>query len=53
MQNQSVKKNTGIWWLGVLVSLAAFIGFLMFATPWFWVTLPFLCTSLVKAFDAM
>lgn len=47
------EKNTAIWWLAVLASVAAFVGFLMFATPWFWVTLPFVCTSLVKAFDAM
>ncbi|MFK7808733.1 MAG: hypothetical protein AB8F74_13095 [Saprospiraceae bacterium] len=45
--------NTKMAWLVFLISTAACIGFLIFLPEWFWVTLPFVLTSLVKGFDAM
>ncbi|MBP7273409.1 MAG: hypothetical protein KA974_06185 [Saprospiraceae bacterium] len=47
------KKSNSTYWLIVLVSLVACIAFLIFLPEWFWVTLPFICTYLVLAFDAM
>jgi len=39
------------YWLYFLISLAATILLLIFMTPWFWLGLPPLLTSLVYAFD--
>ena len=36
-----------------LVSFVVLIGFLVFLPEWFWVVLPFLFTSLAKAFDVL
>ncbi len=41
--------NTGAAKLYFLISLVAIIAFLMFKPEWFWVVLPFLLTSFVKA----
>lgn len=43
--------SKGQYWIGFLVSLVACILFLMFLSEWFWVTLPFMLTSLVYALD--
>lgn len=41
------------YWLITLVSFVAFILFLIYKPEWFWVTLPFLTTYLVKALGMM
>jgi hypothetical protein len=41
------------WWLMTLVSLAFTVALLVFIPQWFWVGLPFLFTSFVKAMDWM
>ena len=46
-------KNTKIYWIYFLISVVATIFLLMFMSGWFWVTLPFLFTSLVLALDVM
>jgi hypothetical protein len=51
--NTEKKESKGLYWLIVLVSLTACILFLLFKPEWFWVTLPFLFTYLVKALDMM
>jgi hypothetical protein len=40
-------------WIMFLVSTVIMILMLMYADEWFWLALPFVCTYLVKAFDAM
>ncbi len=45
------KSSRGLDWILFLVSLAACIFMLIFVNEWFWVTLPFLFTYMVKAFD--
>lgn len=45
--------NTKQWWLYTLVSLAGTIALLILIPEWFWVALPFLFTSFVKAMDWM
>jgi len=47
------KNDTKMAWMVFFISLIACIGFLILLPEWFWVTLPFLITSLVKGFDAM
>lgn len=47
----SKTENPGMYWMATLASLVACIGFLMFLPEWFWVTLPFLFTSYVKAMN--
>ncbi|MEE9438229.1 MAG: hypothetical protein V3V14_04465 [Saprospiraceae bacterium] len=49
----STKSATGKWWIYFFLSLALTIVFLVLWPEWFWVVLPFLFTSLVKAFDWM
>ncbi len=49
---QSTTSTTGAWLL-FLVSTVATIALLIFKPEWFWVTLPFVLTSLVKAMRAM
>ena len=46
-------KMKGLYWLIALVSLVAIVLFLMFASEWFWVGLPFFLTSTVLAMDVM
>ncbi|MFT6333430.1 MAG: hypothetical protein ACJATI_000157 [Halioglobus sp.] len=43
--------STKTYWVYFFVSLLVTIGFLVVWPEWFWVPLPFLFTSLVKAFD--
>jgi len=43
--------STGKYWIYFLISLIVTIGFLVVLPEWFWVPLPFLFTTLVKAFD--
>lgn len=43
--------STKTYWLYFFISLLVTIGFLILLPEWFWVVLPFLFTSLVKAFD--
>lgn len=45
--------STKLDWIIFLVSLVACIGFLMIKPEWFWVTLPFLFTYLVRALKMM
>jgi len=44
-------KSTRKYWGMFIISLIATIAFLIILPEWFWVTLPFLFTSLVYAFD--
>jgi hypothetical protein len=50
---ETKKKSRGIYWLLFFVSLIAFVAFLIFQPEWFWVTLPFVATSLASAMDAI
>ncbi len=50
---ETAKKSTGKYAFLFLLSLAACIAFLVLKPEWFWVTLPFLITFLVKTFDAL
>ena len=45
------KDNKGMHWMITIVSLVACVGLIIVAPEWFWVTLPFLLTSFVKAID--
>ena len=51
--SDTTTNNTKMAWLVFFISTLACIAFLMFLPEWFWVTLPFVLTSLVKAMDAM
>jgi hypothetical protein len=53
MSNTTSKSNNKMVWMVFLISTLACVGFLIFLPEWFWVTLPFVLTSLVKGFDAM
>ncbi len=46
-------KDSKTYWIFFLISLAAFVLFLMFWSQWFWVILPFLLTSLVMAMNKL
>ena len=46
---ETTRPAVGKYWVFFFISLAAFVLFLMFLTPFFWVTLPFLLTSLCAA----
>jgi hypothetical protein len=48
-----VQKASRANWLYFFISLVACILFLVFQPAWFWVTLPFLFTFLVRSFDMM
>lgn len=50
---ETKKTSRGIYWLLFLLSTAAFVGFLILKPEWFWVTLPFVTTTLAKAMDAI
>ena len=50
---EAQRKSTGRYWMLFLVSLVITIGLLIYMPAWFWVTLPFVLTYLVKAFDMM
>ena len=47
------KSSTLLDWAIFLISLVAMIALLKFATPWFWLALPFVTTYLAKALNAM
>jgi plastocyanin domain-containing protein len=51
--NTENKENRGLYWLIALVSLVACIGLIIVSPEWFWLTLPFLFTFLVKALGMM
>jgi len=51
--NQENRENRGLYWLITLGALAACIALLIFSPEWFWLTLPFLFTFLVKALGMM
>ncbi len=51
--NTENKENRGLYWLIFLVSLVACIGLIIVSPEWFWLTLPFLFTFLVKALGMM
>jgi len=53
MSNTTSTNNTKMAWVVFLISTLACIAFLIFLPEWFWVTLPFVLTSLVMGFDAM
>lgn len=53
MNGQQTKKSTAIWWISSLVSILITVAFLKYKPEFFWVMLPFVCTSVVKAFDAI
>ena len=50
---EAKKTSKGIYWILFFISLAAFVGFLIFMPSFFWVTLPFLLTFLAGAMDAI
>ncbi len=50
---EETNEHRGRYWLITLVSLVAFILFLIYKPEWFWVTLPFLTTYLTKALGMM
>jgi hypothetical protein len=45
--------QTRSYWIYTAVSTVIMVALLVFAPQWFWVPLPFVLTSLVKAFDAI
>ncbi len=47
------KSSKSMDWILFLLSLIVTILLLIFVTEWFWVSLPFLITYLVKALDSM
>jgi hypothetical protein len=47
------KDNRRLYWMVFFVSTIACIALLFFSPEWFWLTLPFLFTSFVKAIDMM
>lgn len=47
------KSSKSMDWVLFLLSLIVTILLLIFVTEWFWVSLPFLITYLVKALDSM
>jgi len=51
--NTENTSSTRLDWMLFLVSLVACIAFLMIKPEWFWVTLPFLFTYLVRALNMM
>lgn len=51
--NSEKRENRGLYWLITLVSLVACIALIVVSPEWFWLTLPFLFTFLVKALDMM
>lgn len=50
MSEQS-KKNTGVYWLIFLISLAIMAGILMTSPEWFWLALPSTVTGFALAMD--
>ena len=50
---QTENESRGKYWLIALISFVACIAFLVFLPEWFWLTLPFLFTYLVKAVGVM
>lgn len=50
---ETKKASKGIYWLLFFISLAAFVVFVIFLPEWFWITLPFVCTFLAGAMDAI
>lgn len=51
--NPEKQENRGLYWLITLVSLVACIALIIVSPEWFWLTLPFLLTFLVKALGMM
>ena len=47
------KSSKSMDWVLFLLSLIVTILLLIFVTEWFWVSLPFVITYLVKALDSM
>jgi len=47
------KPNTKIYWLGFVISLILTAAFLVLLPEWFWVMLPFVGTTFIKALDWM
>jgi hypothetical protein len=50
---ESKKISRRTYFLLFLVSVAAFVAFLMFQPQWFWVTLPFIFTFGAAAMDVL
>ncbi|HPZ88288.1 MAG TPA: hypothetical protein PLQ32_09310 [Flavihumibacter sp.] len=48
---ETTNKNTGMWWLGFLVSTAALIAAIYLHWEYLTMIIPFVCTSFVKALD--
>lgn len=46
---ESTKPSTAKYWVLTIISIAAFVGFLLFLPEFFWVTLPFMLTFLAAA----
>jgi len=51
--NKDQTENRRLYWLIFFVSLVACVSLLYFKPEWFWLTLPFLFTYLVKAIGMM
>lgn len=51
--SETTNNSKAKYWLYFLLSTIGTIALLMFLTSWFWVGLPFMCTSLVLALDVM
>lgn len=45
--------QTRKYWIYTIISTAVMCGLLVVYPEWFWVALPFVLTSLVKAFDVI
>ncbi|NJL76898.1 MAG: hypothetical protein HC892_19625 [Saprospiraceae bacterium] len=50
---ENTKRSSLTYWLLFLVSLATLILMLIYVPAWFWIPLPFVLTSFVKALDWM
>ncbi len=52
---REIPAGRGKYWLYFIVSTAVMLGMMAYppTAGWFWVAIPFVCTYIVQAFDAM
>ena len=50
---RKIAPGRGKYWLYFFISTAIMLAMMVFLPGWFWVVIPFVCTYLVQAFDAM
>ncbi len=52
---RKIAPGRGKYWIQFFVSSALMLGMMAYppTAGWFWVVIPFVCTSIVQAYDAM